>query len=173
MLRLARTPLVLILLTACPRGEAPPEQPGAAGRFELRDSASGRLMAARALATYCADDSSIAVISLARAGSGGVAARVRWPAEAGATDSLRLGRRLDSIGTATLAFRPLGDTVRYALVADSGILSLRGDSTVSGSGRAWSTTVTSTDTTVDTSVVRLEARLEGIPVVMRCPGNPR
>lgn len=160
-----RSLALILVLVACRRGEAP-VQPGAAGTFELRGSDAGRLMSSHALATYCDEDSSITVVALARAGSGGVAARTHWAPTGNRLDSLRLGRRLSAIGTATMAFRALGDTVKDALVADSGTLTLRGDSTVSGAGRAWAM--------MDDSIpVELQARLSDIPVAFRCPRPPQ
>lgn len=164
MPRASSAPLLLLFLIACP-GRDVPEQQGAAGSFELRHAESGRLIRGEALATYCEDDSSIAVIALTGNSSGGVAARLRWPAGGGTADSLRLGRRLAGTGTATMAWRAVRDSVGRAIVADSGVLSLRGDATVSGSGRAWATE--------DSTVVELEARLSDIPVEKRCPENPR
>ena len=157
--------LLSLMLAACPGGESL-DQPGADGRFEIRRAGEGRLHASAALATYCEADSSLTIVSLSADGAGGLAARLRWPAPPNPGDSLRLGRRLAEMGTATLAWRPLADSVGHALVADSGTASLSGTDALSGGATAWATAN-------DSTVVRLDVRISGVPVERRCPEVPR
>jgi len=159
--RPVRALLLLPILAACPGGESL-DQPGADGRFEIRRSGGGRLHSSAALATYCEADSSLTIVSLSDDGAGGLAARLHWPSG----DSLRFGRRLEAIGTATLAWRPLADSIRHALVADSGTASLSGTDVLAGHATAWATAV-------DSTVVQLDARISGVPVERRCPEAPR
>lgn len=156
---------LLLTLAACP-GRESLDQPGAGGRFVIRRAGEGRLHASAALASYCEADSSLTIVSLSDDGVGGLAARLRWPAPSNPGDSLRLGRRLTAIGTATLAWRPLADSVGRALVADSGTASLSGTDQLSGEARAWATAA-------DSAVVQLDARISRVPVERRCPEIPR
>lgn len=161
MNRTVRALLLVCLLAACPGGPAL-DLPGADGRFEIRRSGEGRLHSAAALATFCEADSSLTIVSLSADGAGGLAARLRWPSG----DSLRFGRRLAAIGTATLAWRPLADSAGHALVADSGTASLSGTDVLAGRATAWAPAA-------DSTVVQLEARISGVPVERRCPEVPR
>lgn len=151
-----------LVLTACPASRFA-DSDEAGGRLEVRAEGGGRLLAAPAIATWCAAESSLTVIAIADDGAGGVAARVSWPP---AGDTLRIERRLRMAGMATFAWRPLGDSLRTALAADSGFVVLRGDSaSVSGSAAGWATTN-------DTTHVRMLATLRDIPVLHRCQNAP-
>lgn len=144
----------------------------AGGRFTLtRSTKQGTrtLVAAPATASWCADDTSLAVVVVTARGDGGAAARLRWPLRSLTT--FQVGRHLAAVGTATLAWRPVADTARAALVADSGQLRLQGAGAalVSGSFTAWARADLAR--AADTSVARLDGRLERVPVVSRCSGS--
>lgn len=156
---------LLLLLAAVPgcRRVAMSEDPDAGGRFELEVDGRQRLAAA-ATASWCDSDSSLTIVAVTAGGSGGIAAKFAWPP---AGDSLRIERRLSRPGVATFAYRPIDDSVRVALAADSGTARLTGDSTaVEGSASGWAATS-------DTTHVRIAATLRGVPVVQRCGGGVR
>lgn len=158
-----RALLAAFLFLAGCRPRAIPASGEAGGRFEL--SVDGRRRyAAPATASWCDSDSSLTIVAISDDGAGGVAAKFPWPPGG---DSLRIERRLSRPGVATFAFRPLGDSVRMALAADSGVARLTGDSAqVDGTASGWASTS-------DTTHVRLDARVRGVPVVQRCGGEVR
>lgn len=155
--------LAAVLSLAACRPRAIPDSEEAGGRFEL--SVDGRRRySAPATASWCDSDSSLTIVAISDAGAGGVAAMFAWPPTG---DSLRIERRLSRLGVATFAFRPLGDSAGMALAADSGVARLTGDSAdVDGTARGWAATS-------DTTHVRIEARVRGVPVVQRCGGEVR
>ena len=160
---------ILLALAAAACSSDTPAVGHAGGRFTLSGSiprqAAKRFASAPATATWCPDDTSLAVVIVTSHGDGGAAARLHWPLSA--MQTLVVGRRLGSVGTATVAWRPVEDSVRSAYVADSGQVRLeqgrRGS--VSGSFTAWARVK-------DSTVMRLEGSLSGIPVETRC-GNLR
>ncbi len=156
--------MVALALVACSRnsqGVGP-----AGGHFTFTRStkqATRTLAAAPASASWCAADSSLVIVIVTSHGDGGAGARLHWPLKS--LDTYQVGRRLGAVGSATVAWRPIEDTVRTALIADSGQLRLQTieSSYVSGSFTAWARGLGR-----DTSLARLDGRLDRIPVVARC-----
>ncbi len=136
------------------------------GHFTLTRTsrqAARTLAVAPASASWCAADSSLVVVVVTSRGDGGTAARLHWPLKS--LDTFKVGLRLGATGSATVAWRPIQDTVRTALIADSGQLRLQTieSSYVSGSFTAWARGVG-----MDTGLARLDGKLDRIPVVARC-----
>lgn len=150
---------LLLVLAGC--GSAPGGPAG--GRLTIvRAGRGGRtLVSAPAVGAWCASDSSLAVLAVTSSGSGGVAVRAAWPLPS--PDSFTVQPRLAGLGTATAAWRNVGDTVSVAFAADSGLVVLRAGASVSGRFTAWATLF-------DTAVVRLEGTLDAIPVRHDCGG---
>ncbi len=160
------TLLLVLAAAACGRGSMSIGEAGGRLTFTGSTSKHGarQLVSAPASASWCADDTSLAIIVVTSHGEGGTAARLHWPL--GAPGTYTVGRRLGPVGTATVAWRPVDDTVRIALVADSGQVTLRKDGpvSVSGSLTAWAR--------VRDTVTRLDGTLSRIPVASWC-GSPR
>jgi hypothetical protein len=156
---------LLLALASCRGGGAEPgDERG--GSFELRRVSgddSERLARVAAAASWCEQDSSLAIIAIEHEGAGGFAARIAWPPQDGG-DTLLVRRRLAGSGTATVAWRQIEPGVTWALVADSGhvVLQLGRDSALAGSLTGWATIS-------DTVVVAIVGRFEDIPVVAQCP----
>lgn len=152
---------VAIALPGCnpSRDAGPPQE----GRFELSRTGEdgGVVIASGATAAWCARDTLLTIVALDAKGAGGMAAVVGWPLTDAQT--LRAGPFLSGAGTATVTWRSLADSVRTALLADSGFVALQGDELVSGT--------LSVSAMRDTVLVRLEGRFADIPVHRTCPGD--
>lgn len=167
MISLPRFRLIAgLCLTAACDSSRPADAGRASGRFELRrlEPDAATLVRVPATATWCDVDSSLVIVGMTGSGVGGIAARATWPmAEPGA---FTVSRALGSVGTATVAWRELGDSVSAAFVADSGRVELHGNGVVSG-------VVLAAGVDKDTARVRVRGTVENVPVVRACPGaNP-
>lgn len=116
---------------ACRRGTRPPE--ARTGRLVIERVGGGRqrLVDASASATYCRADSLLVIIALDRAWGAGLAVRAPFP-----FDSQRVLRVLPALGDsgmAILTVRAIGDSVRAAVVATSGTVTLSAGASATGS----------------------------------------
>jgi hypothetical protein len=103
------------------------EESNGSGRLQVErvTKGSGRLLDVPALASYCPAESLLTVIAVGPVWSGGLALRVTLPVRAPVTVQVR--RTLDSLGSATAAFRPVGGVARFGV---SGTVTLRPSSAI-------------------------------------------
>jgi len=90
-----------------------------------------RLVDVRASAVFCTGDSVLVVLALDRAWGAGLALRTPFPGHASRT--LTVGPALGADGSAVIALRAVGDSVRSALVLSSGRMTLAAGRGASGS----------------------------------------
>lgn len=112
-----------------------------------------------ARAFYCSRDTQLTIVTEGGSWSAAFALRTAWPPQSAYTINMTTG----SVGTGLAAARPVGDSVRPALVAVRGSVTLQDGPLISGRF--------SLETGSDSQAVRLSGSFEGMrPDTAGCPG---
>lgn len=152
-------------LLGCSAGEhaAAPRQPPR-GRLVLAQEGSSHrpLLDVVATATYCERDSTVAVAAAGGGWVGAVGLRTPWPLSDSAWFAVHAS--IGSAGTASLAVRPVDDSVGRALVAGGGRVALAPGTVLSGRIEALLTAAGDS--------MRVGGRLDNVPVARSCPTSP-
>ncbi len=151
---------LLLPLIAC--AGAPGERTGT-GRLRLeRDGAL--LVEAPASASRCAADSTIAIVAIGGEWIAALALRVAWPLDAALQLPIVTAGRP---GSASLAARPVADSVGLAVIGTRGVVHLEPGATLTGRFDAEAPTMPGAPDSV-----RITGRLEGVRIADDlCPAD--
>jgi hypothetical protein len=137
-----------------------------AGRLLMEREGHGaaRFIDAPARASWCAAESSLVIVAVDRAWTGGIALRVTWPL--GGARVFLVRRGLEGEGSATAALRSMADSAGPALVAVSGTVRVERGTTPTGR-------LDVIAEAADGSPVRVSGRFRQIPLTSGCAGEVR
>ena len=148
-----------LFFVACGRDEAALDEHTGQIILERQEPRPARLGRLPASGAWCARDTTLSIVGSNESWSAAIALRLHWPVDSGAVvavDSAHLG------GKAGIAVRQLSDSIRTAIVAHTGTVTIeKGGRELAGRFELGSG--------ADSTAVSLNGRFEGINVVSSCP----
>jgi hypothetical protein len=150
----------LLCLVACQRSSPAATGGGQSGAVSV-SAGSQILLEGPADAAWCDRDSAVALVVTGREWVLALVVRSVWPLDTAAT--FAMDSTLGGVGSAALALRPVGDSVRAAYLGRAGSLRLQAGAVLKGDFDARATTTAGDSLAVRATLASVIVRNDGCP----------